>query len=111
LLKAAQINLAKDFVVDLLKVVFLLVDGVRNRLELFLKGVHLLLVNWNVDLPVVVISSRVKLQVIVAFACLFNGLSYSFLEVTNLVVYENLIHSYFLFEIAHVAFVNKLQNP
>jgi hypothetical protein len=47
LLEAAQINLSKDFVLDLFKVFFLELYLIGNRDDLLFKLIDLVLVDWN----------------------------------------------------------------
>jgi hypothetical protein len=86
-LEAGQINLIQDFLLDLLKVLFLKLNLIRDRNDFFLKAINFFLVNRNMlylvsHWPVLVIGYLLLtiFNMVLGFG-LVNGLLYSLLEI------------------------------
>ena len=86
-LEAGQINLIQDFLLDLLKVLFLKLNLIRDRNDFFLKAINFFLVNRNMlylvsHWPVLVIGYLLLpiFDMVLGFG-LVNGLLYSLLEI------------------------------
>ena len=118
MLKACQIDLVQDFILHLLKILFLKFYLILDRLDLFVEAIDFFFVDRDV-LDLVAHKSTLlslrqwKLRVATRFVSLFGVITClldPLLEVDDLVVNEVLVNLHFFLKILHLTLIDKLQD-